>query len=47
MPIEWVALAVTVGPYLKKYAAERAQKLAERSVDGAFAQIYRRIRPPA
>ena len=45
MPIEWVAIAAALSPYLKKYAAERAEKLAATYADGAFASLYRRVVP--
>jgi len=45
MAIEWVAISAVVGAYLRKYAAERAEKLATRYADGVFAKTYRRLVP--
>ena len=47
MAIEWVAISAVVGAYLRKYAAERAEKLATRYADGVFAKTYRRLVPDA
>jgi hypothetical protein len=41
MPIEWIAISAAVAPHVKKYAAGRADRLA----DGALARAYRRIMP--
>lgn len=45
MAIEWFAISAAVSPYLKKYAAERAERLAANYADGVFAKIYRRVVP--
>ena len=45
MAIEWIAISTAVLPYVKKYAADRAERLATQSADGALAKIYRRIVP--
>ena len=45
MAIEWVAIAAAVTPYLKKYATNRAEKLAAKYTDGLLASAYRRLVP--
>jgi len=47
MAVEWVAISAAVGAYLRKYAGERAEKLANRYADGVFAKTYRRLVPDA
>jgi hypothetical protein len=41
MAIEWIAISAAVIPHVKKYAANRADKLA----DGVLAKTYRRLVP--
>lgn len=41
MAIEWIAISAAVIPYLEKYAADRAERLA----DSVFAKAYRRVVP--
>lgn len=45
MAIEWLAISAAVIPHIRKYAADRAGKLAGQYADGVLAKIYRRIVP--
>jgi hypothetical protein len=45
MVIEWVAISAAVIPHIKRYAADRAEKLASKYSDGLLAGTYRRIVP--
>ena len=45
MAVEWVAIAAAIAPHIKKFAAERAEKLAAKSADGVLAKLYRRVLP--
>lgn len=45
MVIEWAAISGAVTPRIKKYAADRAEKLATKYADGLLAKAYRRIVP--
>jgi hypothetical protein len=43
--IEWLAISAAVIPHIKTCAADRAEKLAEKSADNVLAKIYRRVVP--
>ena len=45
MAVEWVAIAAAIAPHIKKFAAERAEKLAAKAADGVLAKLYRRVLP--
>ena len=45
VPIEWVAISAAVLPHIKKYASERAGKLAGKYADGVLSKTYRRFVP--
>jgi predicted NACHT family NTPase len=45
MAIEWLAISAAVIPHIRKYAADRAAKLAGQYADGVLAKIYRRVVP--
>src|SRR3954453_7528019 len=45
MPVEWVSISAAVIPFVRKYAAETAAKLAAKSTDHMLANTYRRLLP--
>lgn len=45
MLIEWAVISAAVAPHIKKYAAEKAEKLAKDYADSKLSQLYKRIVP--
>jgi len=45
MAIEWAVISASVIPHIKKYLADRVEKLADGSADAVLAKMYRRIVP--
>ena len=43
--LEWAAISAAAIPHIRKYAADRVEKLASEYADGLFAKTYRRIVP--